>query len=132
MTATARIGKLQIGHTRTLASQLSITISKQQEELCDFVHICDDGIRLARASEFEPTAIPEDVRKDYGETRYRGFGHIGSKACALAFMNSNASLQMPPKRCCRQRPLIDGNSVVQHASFSGRGSLPRPPPAPQL
>ena len=34
------------------------------------------GIRLARASDFWPVAVLEDTRKDYGETRYRGFGFI--------------------------------------------------------
>jgi len=43
------------------------------------------GIRLARASEFKPVKILEDDRKNYGETRYRGFGFIGAKAYVLAF-----------------------------------------------
>ena len=38
------------------------------------------GIRLARAREFSPVKILEDDRKNYGETRYRGFGFIGKSA----------------------------------------------------
>jgi uncharacterized DUF497 family protein len=43
------------------------------------------GIRLARASDFRPVAVLEDTRKNYGETRYRGFGFIDGKPYALAF-----------------------------------------------
>ena len=43
------------------------------------------GIRLARASDFWPVAVLEDTRRDYGETRYRGFGFIDGKPYALAF-----------------------------------------------
>jgi uncharacterized protein len=51
----------------------------------DACNLVKHGIRLARASEFKPTKVLQDTRDDYGETRYRGFGHIGSKAFALAF-----------------------------------------------
>jgi uncharacterized protein len=40
---------------------------------------------LARAAEFSPVSILEDTRRNYGETRYRAFGFIGTKAHALAF-----------------------------------------------
>jgi uncharacterized DUF497 family protein len=43
------------------------------------------GIRLARASDFWPVSVLEDTRKEYGETRYRGFGFIDEKPYALAF-----------------------------------------------
>jgi len=48
-------------------------------------NLVEHGIRLARASEFSPVAIVEDTRKNYGRTRYRAFGFIGTKAHALAF-----------------------------------------------
>ncbi|KJC37944.1 hypothetical protein UP06_29430 [Bradyrhizobium sp. LTSP857] len=51
----------------------------------DASNLVKHGIRLARASEFVPVKILEDVRKNYGETRYRGFGFIGKGAYALAF-----------------------------------------------
>jgi uncharacterized protein (DUF4415 family) len=51
----------------------------------DASNLVKHGIRLARASEFSPTALLEDTRKKYGETRYRAFGFIGNKAHALAF-----------------------------------------------
>jgi uncharacterized protein len=51
----------------------------------DASNLVKHGIRLARASEFSPVAIVEDTRKNYGGTRYRAFGFIGTKAHALAF-----------------------------------------------
>jgi uncharacterized DUF497 family protein len=51
----------------------------------DASNLVKHGIRLARASEFKPTKVLEDTRNEYGETRYRGFGHIGAKAYLLAF-----------------------------------------------
>jgi uncharacterized protein (DUF4415 family)/uncharacterized DUF497 family protein len=58
----------------------------------DASNLIKHGIRLARASEFSPVAILEDTRKNYGETRYRAFGFIGSKAHALAFTVTTESL----------------------------------------
>lgn len=51
----------------------------------DASNLIKHGVRLARASEFNPVKILEDIRKNYGETRYRGFGFIGAKAYVLAF-----------------------------------------------
>jgi len=51
----------------------------------DASNLVKHGIRLARAAEFSPVVILQDTRRNYGETRYRAFGFVGSKAHALAF-----------------------------------------------
>ena len=64
----------------TIKSWISSSIRKK-----DASNLVKHGIRLARASEFSPVTILEDARKNYGETRYRAFGFIGTTAHALAF-----------------------------------------------
>lgn len=44
------------------------------------------GISLSRAADIEIDAVIEDKRFDYGETRYRAYGHIDGERYCLVFM----------------------------------------------
>ena len=51
----------------------------------DASNIADHGISLARAKEMVIARFMIDDRFDYGETRYRAWGHIDGGAHYLAF-----------------------------------------------
>jgi uncharacterized DUF497 family protein len=51
----------------------------------DVVNIRKHGISLRRAEDFVSMADHEDGRFDYGEIRYRAYGHIGDVAYCLVF-----------------------------------------------
>ncbi len=51
----------------------------------DLENIRKHGISLRRADDFVSVADHQDGRFDYGETRYRAYGHIDKVAYCLAF-----------------------------------------------
>ena len=51
----------------------------------DALNIRKHGISLARAKDFVAVASIDDDRFDYGEPRYRAFGHIDGVAHCLVF-----------------------------------------------
>jgi hypothetical protein len=59
----------------------------------DAANIAKHGVSLALASEMEIKAVLVDDRKDYGETRYRAFGLIGSEAYCLAFADRDGAVR---------------------------------------
>jgi uncharacterized DUF497 family protein len=73
----------------------------------DASNLVKHGIRLARAREFVPVKILTDDRKNYGETRYRGFGFIGKKAYVLAFTVVDLRTGGQRVRAISLRPAIE-------------------------
>jgi uncharacterized protein len=51
----------------------------------DKANVVKHGISLSRAPDLRISAILEDDRYDYGETRYRAFGMIDDQAHCMVF-----------------------------------------------
>lgn len=51
----------------------------------DAANIAKHGVSLGRAEELDVKAVQEDVRRAYGETRYRAWGLLDGSAHVLAF-----------------------------------------------
>lgn len=51
----------------------------------DAANVAKHGISLARAFDMDILAVLEDDRLDYGEVRFRAWGHIDRRAYCLAF-----------------------------------------------
>jgi uncharacterized DUF497 family protein len=62
-----------------------IDISEPFDRANDAGNIADHGISLARAKERIVVRFMIDDRFDYGETRYRAWGHIDGVAYYLAY-----------------------------------------------
>jgi len=56
-------------------------------------NISKHGVSLERAIEMDIKAVIEDDRKDYGEIRYRAFGHIDAVAHCLVFTDREGVLR---------------------------------------
>jgi uncharacterized protein len=68
-------------------------MSKPFDEAKDAINIAKHGISLARVSDFVEVAVLVDDRFDYGETRYRAWGHIDGVAYYLAFTFRNGKMR---------------------------------------
>jgi len=51
----------------------------------DASNLVKHGIRLARASEFQPVKVLEDNRKNYGETRYNMLAKVEGRVFHLTY-----------------------------------------------
>jgi hypothetical protein len=60
---------------------MAIEFDKEKNE----ANIAKHGISLDRTADFVPAIVITDNRRDYGETRYRAFGHIDRAAYCLIF-----------------------------------------------
>ena len=60
-------------------------MSKRFDEAKEAVNVAKHSISLARVSDFVEVAVMVDDRFDYGETRYRAWGHTDGVAYCLAF-----------------------------------------------
>jgi uncharacterized DUF497 family protein len=60
-------------------------MSKRFDEAKEAINVAKHSISLARISDFVEVAVMVDDRFDYGETRYRAWGHIDGGAYYLAF-----------------------------------------------
>jgi uncharacterized DUF497 family protein len=60
-------------------------VSKPFDQAKEAVNVAKHRISLARVSDFVEVAVLVDDRFDYGETRYRAWGHIDGIAYYLAF-----------------------------------------------
>ena len=60
-------------------------MGKPFDEAKEASNFAKHGISLARVSDFVEVAVLVDDRFDYGETRYRAWGHIDGIAYYLAF-----------------------------------------------
>jgi uncharacterized DUF497 family protein len=60
-------------------------VSKPFDEAKEVSNVAKHGISLARVSDFVEVAVMVDDRFEYGETRYRAWGHIDGIAYYLAF-----------------------------------------------
>lgn len=52
------------------------------------------SIDLARDLDWDSAIITEDTRKDYGERRFRVFGHVGERLFALVFTPRGDSVRV--------------------------------------
>ena len=59
----------------------------------DTENVRKHGISLQRADEFVSVADYQDGRFDYGETRYRAYGHIDDVAYCLVFTVRGESIR---------------------------------------
>lgn len=69
-------------------------MSKRFDEAKEAINVAKHSISLARISDFVEVAVMVDDRFDYGETRYRAWGHIDGVAYYVAFTFRDA-------RCAR-------------------------------
>jgi uncharacterized DUF497 family protein len=60
-------------------------MSKRFDEAKEAINVAKHSISLTRVSDFVEVAVMVDDRFDYGETRYRAWGHIDGVAYYLAF-----------------------------------------------
>jgi uncharacterized DUF497 family protein len=68
-------------------------MGKPFDETKDEINKDQHGISLARATDFVEVAVVVDDRFDYGETRYRAWGHIDGVAHYLAFTFRNGKMR---------------------------------------
>jgi uncharacterized protein len=59
----------------------------------DALNIRRHGVSLARATDFVPIATVVDDRFDYGEIRFRAFGHIDGVAHCLVYTVRGESIR---------------------------------------
>jgi uncharacterized DUF497 family protein len=60
-------------------------MSKPFDPMKEVRNVAKHGVSLARVADFVEAAVMVDDRFDYGEVRYRAWGHIDSVAYCLAF-----------------------------------------------
>jgi uncharacterized DUF497 family protein len=63
----------------------NIVMGEPFDETKEAINVAKHSISLARVSDFVEVAVMVDDRFDYGETRYRAWGHIDGIAYYLAF-----------------------------------------------
>jgi uncharacterized DUF497 family protein len=68
-------------------------MSKPFDDKKEATNVSKHSISLARVADFVEAAVLVDDRFDYGETRYRAWGHIGGVAYYLAFTFRNGEMR---------------------------------------
>lgn len=59
----------------------------------DAANIAKHGVSLSRAEDFEAIMFVVGDRRDYGETRYRAYGHLDGKPHCLVLTDRDGVLQ---------------------------------------
>lgn len=68
-------------------------MSKPFDDKKEATNVSKHSISLARVADFVEAAVLVDDRFDYGETRYRAWGHIDGVAYYLAFTFRNGEMR---------------------------------------
>ncbi len=68
-------------------------------------NIAKHGVSLERAADLDIQAVLEDDRQDYGEIRYRAFGHIDGVAHCLVFTDRQGVLRAISLRRAHQKEM---------------------------
>lgn len=75
------------------------------DEAKNEANIVKHGVSLSRVEAFEPLAIVEDDRHDYGESRYLAFGYLDGVAHCLVFTDRNGVLRVIRLRRAHKKEL---------------------------
>jgi len=73
----------------------------------DETNIAKHGVSLALAAsmDMETAVVLEDIRREYGERRFRAFGHIDGQAHCLAFTVRDSAVRAISLRRAHQKEM---------------------------